>query len=38
MQLEIEHGLRTDDVIFLDGAIPGFLAQSRAFGLNPNLI
>jgi predicted ATPase len=38
MQLEIEHGLRADDLLFLDGAIPGSLAWYRAFGLNPNEI
>ena len=38
MQLEIEHGLPANDVIFLDGAVPGSLAWSRAFGLNPNEI
>ncbi|UCF62510.1 MAG: ATP-binding protein [Anaerolineaceae bacterium] len=36
MQLEIEHGLRADDVVFLDGAVPGSLAWSRAYGLDPN--
>jgi predicted ATPase len=38
MQLSIEGGLRADDVIFLDGAVPGSLAWFRAFGLNPNEI
>jgi predicted ATPase len=38
MQLEIEHGLRENDVLFLDGAVPGSLAWYRAFGLNPNEI
>jgi len=38
MQLEIEHGLRANDVIFLDGAVPGSLTWFRAFGLNPNEI
>ncbi len=38
MQLEIEHGLRANDVVFLDGAVPGSLAWYRAFGLNPNEI
>jgi predicted ATPase len=38
MQLEIEHGLRANDAIFLDGAVPGSLAWYRAFGLNPNEI
>jgi predicted ATPase len=36
MQLRIENGLRANDVIFLDGAVPGSLAWYRAFGLNPN--
>jgi predicted ATPase len=38
MQLEIERGLRAEDVLFLDGALPGSLAWYRAFGLNPNRI
>lgn len=38
MQLDIEHGLRENDVIFLDGAVPGSLAWYRAYGLNPNEI
>jgi predicted ATPase len=38
MQLEIEHGLRANDVLFLDGAVPGSLAWYRAYGLNPNEI
>ena len=38
MQLEIEHGLPANDVLFLDGAVPGCLAWYRAFGLNPNEI
>jgi predicted ATPase len=38
MQSEIEHGLRANDVLFLDGAVPGSLAWYRAFGLNPNEI
>jgi len=38
MQLSIEGGLRANDVIFLDGAVPGSLAWYRAFGLNPNEI
>jgi predicted ATPase len=38
MQLEIEHGLRANDVLFLDRAVPGSLAWYRAFGLNPNEI
>ena len=36
MQMEIEHGLRETDVVFLDGAVPGCLAWYRAYGLNPN--
>ena len=36
MQLEIERGLRANDVIFLDGAVPGSLTWCRAFGLDPN--
>ena len=38
MQSQIEHGLRANDVIFLDGAVPGCLAWYRAAGLNPNEI
>jgi predicted ATPase len=38
MQLSIEGGLRANDVLFLDGAVPGSLAWYRAFGLNPNEI
>jgi predicted ATPase len=38
MQQEIEHGLRANDVLFLDGAVPGSLAWYRVFGLNPNEI
>jgi predicted ATPase len=38
MQSEIEHGLRANDGLFLDGAVPGSLAWYRAFGLNPNEI
>jgi predicted ATPase len=37
-QLEVEHGLPADDLLFLDGAVPGCLAWSRAYGLNPNEI
>jgi predicted ATPase len=38
MQLSIECGLRVNDVLFLDGAVPGSLAWYRVFGLNPNEI
>ena len=38
MQLSIEGGLRANDVLFLDGAVPGSLAWYRVFGLNPNEI
>ena len=38
MQLRIEVGLRADDVLFLDGAVPGSLAWYRVYGLNPNEI
>jgi predicted ATPase len=38
MQSEIEHSLRANDGLFLDGAVPGSLAWYRAFGLNPNEI
>ena len=38
MMVRIEHGLRANDVAFLDGAVPGCLAWSRLFGLNPNEI
>jgi predicted ATPase len=38
MQLEIEHGLRANDVLFLDRAVPGSLAWYRTSGLNPNEI
>jgi predicted ATPase len=38
MQLSIEDGLRFNDVLFLDGAVPGSLAYYRVFGLNPNEI
>jgi len=34
--LEIEHGLRAYDVLFLDRAFPDALAFCRANGLNPN--
>lgn len=36
MQLEIERGLRPEERIFLDRAIPDSLAWYRVFGLNPN--
>jgi predicted ATPase len=36
MQLEIERGLRADDLLFLDRAIPDTLAWFRFFGLDPN--
>lgn len=36
IQLRIERELPAMDVAFLDGATPGKLAWSRAFGLNPN--
>ena len=38
MQLGIEIGLRADDILFLDGAVPGSLAWYRVYGLNPNEI
>jgi predicted ATPase len=38
MQLSIESGLRANDVLFLDGAVPGSLAYYRVCGLNPNEI
>lgn len=38
MQLRIEDGLRANDVLFLDGAVPGCLAWYRVYGLNPNEI
>jgi predicted ATPase len=38
MQLEIERGLRANEVVLLDGAIPTCLAWYRAYGLNPNEI
>jgi len=38
MQLRVEGGLRVNDVLFLDGAVPGSLAYYRVFGLNPNEI
>ena len=38
IQLTVEGGLRTSDVAFLDGAVPGSLNWYRVFGLNPNEI
>ncbi len=38
MQLSIERGLRANEVLFLDGALPGSLAWYRVYGLNPNEI
>jgi predicted ATPase len=38
MQLRIEHGLRANDVAFLDRAFPDCLAFFRVAGLNPNEI
>jgi predicted ATPase len=35
-QLIIERGLQANEIIFLDGALPGSLAWHRVFGLNPN--
>jgi predicted ATPase len=34
--LDVEHGLRANDVLFLDRAFPDALAFCRANGLNPN--
>jgi predicted ATPase len=36
MQLDIERGLQANDFIFLDRAVPDYLAWYRVFGLNPN--
>jgi predicted ATPase len=36
LQLRIERGLRANDVLFLDRALPDSLAFCRVFGLNPN--
>ena len=36
MQLEIERGLPANDLIFLDRALPDYLAWYRYIGLNPN--
>ena len=38
MTLRVEQGLRADDVLFLDRALPDALAFCRANGLNPNEI
>ena len=38
LQLEIEGGLRANDVTFLDRAFPDCLAFFRVVGLNPNQI
>jgi predicted ATPase len=38
MQLRIEDGLQVNDVLFLDGAVPGSLAWYRVYGVNPNEI
>ncbi len=38
IMLGIEHGLRANDVLFLDQAFPDALAFCRANGLNPNEI
>jgi predicted ATPase len=35
-QLIIERGLQPNEIVFLDGAVPGSLAWHRVFGLNPN--
>jgi len=35
-QLEVERGLQASECIFLDRAIPDYLAWYRAFGVNPN--
>ena len=36
LMLDVEHGLRANDVLFLDRAFPDALAFCRANGLNPN--
>jgi predicted ATPase len=36
LQLRTERGLRANDVLFLDRALPDCLAFCRVFGLNPN--
>lgn len=38
LQLGVEAGLRIEDTLFLDSAVPGCLAWFRAFGLDPNEI
>jgi predicted ATPase len=38
MQLSVEGGLRANEVLFLDGALPRSLAWYRVYGLNPNEI
>lgn len=38
MQMKVEAGLSPDDVLFLDGAVPGSLAWYRVYGLDPNEI
>jgi len=38
MQLRTEAGLPANDLLFLDGAVPGSLAYYRVFGLDPNEI
>jgi predicted ATPase len=38
LQLRIESGLRVNDILFLDGAVPSSLAYYRVCGLNPNEI
>lgn len=35
-QVRIERGLQVNQIVFLDGAVPGSLAWHRVFGLNPN--
>ena len=35
-QLTTERGLQANEILFLDGALPGSLAWYRVFGLNPN--
>ncbi|MFC1959996.1 AAA family ATPase [Chloroflexota bacterium] len=35
-QRRVEHGLRATDVVFLDRALPDYLAWWRIHGLNPN--
>lgn len=36
VQRRTESGLRAEDLVFLDGAVPGSLAWFRLFGLDPN--